>query len=29
MGHSVNIYQNTYLSTFAEKDARVFAAKKL
>ena len=29
MGHSVKIHQDTYLSTFGEKDAREVAAKKL
>ena len=29
MGHSVKIHQDTYLSTFALKDAREVAAKKL
>ena len=29
MGHSVKIHQDNHWSTFAEKDAREFAAKKL
>ena len=29
MGHSLKIHEETYLSTFGEKDAREVAAKKL